>query len=77
MLFRSNSSAKSLLDEIKDQNPDEALVSTIALEKEINTFFRLQNPTVIAMLQAEFPDMPDNPDPQAVFLKLRELRNNW
>ena len=58
-----NSSAKSLLDEIKDQNPDEALVSTIALEKEINTFFRLQNPTVIAMLQAEFPDMPDNPDP--------------
>ena len=72
-----NSSAKSLLDEIKDQNPDEALVSTIALEKEINTFFRLQNPTVIAMLQAEFPDMPDNPDPQAVFLKLRELRNNW
>ena len=72
-----NSSAKSLLDEIKDQNPDEALVSTIALEKEINTFFRLQNPTVIAMLQAEFPDMSDNPDPQAVFLKLRELRNNW
>ncbi|MED5385289.1 MAG: hydroxyacylglutathione hydrolase [Pseudomonadota bacterium] len=72
-----NSSAKSLLDEIKDQNPDEALVSTIALENEINTFFRLQNPTVIAMLQAEFPDMPDNPDPQAVFLKLRELRNNW
>ena len=72
-----NSSAKSLLGEIKDQNPDEALVSTIALEKEINTFFRLQNPTVIAMLQAEFPDMPDNPDPQAVFLKLRELRNNW
>ena len=72
-----NSSAKSLLDEIKDQNPDEALVSTIALEKEINTFFRLQNSTVIAMLQAEFPDMPDNPDPQAVFLKLRELRNNW
>ncbi len=72
-----NSNAKSLLDEIKDQNPDEALVSTIALEKEINTFFRLQNPTVIAMLQAEFPDLPDNPDPQAVFLKLRELRNNW
>ena len=72
-----NSSAKSLLDEIKGQNPDEALVSTIALEKEINTFFRLQNPTVIAMLQTEFPDMPDNPDPQAVFLKLRELRNNW
>ena len=72
-----NSSAKSLLDEIKDQNPDEALGSTIALEKEINTFFRLQNPTVIAMLQAEFPDMPDNHDPQAVFVKLRELRNNW
>jgi hydroxyacylglutathione hydrolase len=49
----------------------------MALEKEINAFFRLQNPTVIATLQAEFPDLPDDPDPEIVFLKLRELRNKW
>jgi|TARA_B100001167_G_C16721113_1_gene281255 hydroxyacylglutathione hydrolase len=72
-----NARAKSLLEEIKEQNPDEALVSTMALEKEINAFFRLQNPTVIATLQAEFPDLPDDPDPEIVFLKLRELRNKW
>jgi hydroxyacylglutathione hydrolase len=66
-----------LLEEIKEQNPDEALVSTMALEKEINSFFRLQNPTVIATLQAEFPNLPDDPDPEIVFIKLRELRNKW
>ena len=72
-----NSRAKSLLAEIKDQDPAAALVSTIGLEREINTFFRLQNPTVIATLKAEFSDLPDDPDPQMVFLKLRELRNTW
>ena len=72
-----NARAKSLLADIKDQDPAAALVSTIGLEREINTFFRLQNPTVIATLKADFPDMPDDPDPQIVFLKLRELRNTW
>jgi len=24
-----------------------------------------------------FPDLPENPDPRSVFLKLRELRNKW
>jgi len=72
-----NAKAKSLLDEIKDQDPDSALVSTLAMEKEVNTFFRLHNPTVIATLKTEFPDMPDDPDPETVFLKLRELRNRW
>ena len=24
-----------------------------------------------------FPDLPENPDPKTVFLKLRELRNKW
>lgn len=72
-----NARAKTLLGEIKDQDPAAALVSTFAMEKEINTFFRLQNPSVIAKLKAEFPDMEDDPDPQTVFLKLRELRNSW
>ena len=72
-----NERARSLLAELTDQDPNQALVSTLALEKEINTFFRLRNPTVIAELQAAFPDLADDPDPKTVFLKLRELRNSW
>jgi hydroxyacylglutathione hydrolase len=72
-----NPRAQALLDEIEDQDPNAALVSTLALEKEVNTFFRLHNPTVIARLREAFPDLPDDPDPKTVFLKLRELRNSW
>ncbi|HHH29437.1 MAG TPA: hydroxyacylglutathione hydrolase [Polyangiaceae bacterium] len=72
-----NARAKALQDEVKDQDPNAPLVTTLALEKEINTFFRLQSPTVIAKLREAFPDLPDEPDEKTVFLKLRELRNRW
>lgn len=72
-----NEKAQSLLDDIRNQNPDDALVTTLALEKEVNTFFRLRSPPVIAKLREEFPDLPDDPDAKTVFLKLRELRNSW
>ena len=72
-----NRRAAKLLDEVGGQNPDKALVSTLALEKEINTFFRLHSPSVIARLREAFPDLPEAPDPKTVFLKLRELRNKW
>ena len=52
-------------------------MTTLALEKEINTFFRLASPSVIRQLRKVFPDLPDDPDPKTVFLKLRELRNKW
>ncbi len=72
-----NGAARELLEQVAFQDPNEALVSTLAMEKEINTFFRLQSPTVIARLREEFPDLPDDPDTRTVFLKLRELRNTW
>lgn len=72
-----NRRAAQLLDEVAGQNPDAPLVSTLALEMEINTFFRLHSPSVIARLREAFPDLPDAPDPQTVFVKLRELRNKW
>ncbi|MFP6780802.1 MAG: hydroxyacylglutathione hydrolase, partial [Gammaproteobacteria bacterium] len=31
----------------------------------------------IARLRESFGDLPDDPDPKTVFLKLRELRNSW
>ncbi|MFQ5973083.1 MAG: hydroxyacylglutathione hydrolase [Alphaproteobacteria bacterium] len=72
-----NEQARSLREEVREQDPDAALVSTLALEKEINTFFRLNSPTIIARLREAFPDLPDEPDQRTVFLKLRELRNKW
>jgi hydroxyacylglutathione hydrolase len=53
------------------------MITTLGLEKEINTFFRLTSPSVIARLRESFPDLPDEVDPKTVFLKLRELRNSW
>ena len=72
-----NSRAAALLDDVEDQDTNRALVTTLALEKEINTFFRLHSPSVIARLREAFPDLPDEPDARTVFLKLRELRNSW
>ena len=72
-----NERARQLLSEIGDQDPNAALVSTLALEKKVNAFFRLQSTTVIARLRDAFPDLPDRPDARTVFLKLRELRNSW
>ena len=72
-----NARAPELLGEVADQDPNQALVSTLGLEKEINTFFRLHSPSVIARLREAFPDLPDEPDEKTVFLKLRELRNSW
>ncbi len=73
----ANARAPELLAEVAAQDPAAALVSTLGLEKEINTFFRLHSPSVIARLREAFPDLPDEPDEKTVFLKLRELRNAW
>jgi len=72
-----NKRAKEMLDRVGGQDPGKAYVSTLGVEREINTFFRLSSPSVIATLRAAFPDLPDNPDERTVFLKLRELRNSW
>ncbi len=72
-----NRAAAELLEKCKNQDPAHALLTTLGQEKEINTFFRLQSPTIVAKLAEEFPEIGDNPDARTVFLKLRELRNSW
>jgi hydroxyacylglutathione hydrolase len=72
-----NKKAATLLEKVRDQDPNQALVTSLGLEKEINTFFRLHSPSVIAALREKFPDLPDELDAKTVFLKLRELRNSW
>ena len=73
----NNRRAQEMLDKLTGQDPSHAYVSTLDVEREVNTFFRLTSPTVIARLREAFPDLPDKPDPKMVFLKLRELRNKW
>ncbi len=72
-----NDVARRMIERFRDQDPDDAKVTTIAEEREINTFFRLDSPGVIDNLVSEFPEIGDSPDARTVFLKLRELRNRW
>ena len=66
---------KKALDASHD--PEKPLVTTLAMEKEINTFFRLTSSTVIDRLREVFPNMSETPSQKEVFIKLRELRNSW
>lgn len=72
-----NKAAKDLLEELQGQDPDNARITTLGVERQINAFLRLDSPSVIAGLKEKFSDLPDTPDAETVFLKLRELRNNW
>ena len=72
-----NTVAKNLLKELKDQDLKNARITTLGLERQINTFLRLEQPTIQEGIKKEFPNLPDKLDKKTVFLKLRELRNNW
>lgn len=72
-----NADAEALLPKVTGHDPAAAHVTTLGEEKRINTFLRLRSPAVIAALREAFPDLPEQPDPKTVFVKLRELRNRW
>jgi hydroxyacylglutathione hydrolase len=72
-----NQVARKLLADVEHQDPNQALITDMALEKQINTFFRLDSVEVIENLRQSFPDMPADPGPETVFLALRQLRNSW
>ena len=71
-----NVEAARALEAAKSQDPSTARVTTLGEEKRVNTFFRLQNPEVIARLRERFPDIGEKPDARTIFIKLRELRNS-
>lgn len=58
-------------------DPSKPLVTTLAMEREINTFFRLTSATLIRELRNSNPELSPDPSPKEVFLGLRELRNHW
>ncbi|MDB5742064.1 MAG: Hydroxyacylglutathione hydrolase [Polaromonas sp.] len=72
-----NAAAQALLPTVAGHDPASSAVTTLAEEKRINTFLRLDSPSLIATLRERFPDLPDHPDARTVFTRLRELRNQW
>ena len=72
-----NEAAAEMLARFEKQDPAQAVVTSLGQEKSYNTFFRLKNPVIIERLQQHFPELGADPDPEDVFLALRELRNSW
>lgn len=72
-----NAQAQALLQTVADQDGDAAPVLTLAQEKQHNTFFRLDQPTLIAKLRESLPELPAKPSARDVFVALRGLRNRW
>jgi hydroxyacylglutathione hydrolase len=73
-----NEEAARLLRELQDADPAQhPLVTTLGLEREINSFLRLTSETIIHRLRESFPALPQQPTPKEVFLHLRQLRNQW
>jgi len=72
-----NAAAQALLPDVTAHDPATSVVTTLQQEKQINTFLRLTSPSVIEKLREDFPELPERPDAKTVFVKLRELRNQW
>lgn len=72
-----NEAAQQMIADYENQDLNDALVTTLSQEREMNVFFRLTSPSVIARLAEQHTDVSEQPNPRVVFLKLRELRNSW
>jgi hydroxyacylglutathione hydrolase len=72
-----NAVARQMKDRLATTAPLAMPLTTLGEEKHFNTFLRLGSPGIIAGLRRQFPDLPEHPAPRDVFIRLRELRNNW
>lgn len=72
-----NAAAATLLARLDGAEGESAPLTSLADERRINTFFRLQSREIIERLREAFPELPAQPSPKEVFLRLRELRNRW
>jgi hydroxyacylglutathione hydrolase len=72
-----NAVAQGMATNLDGVLPLDLPITTLAEEKQFNTFLRLTNPAIIAGLREQFPDLPPEPTPREVFVALRALRNKW
>ncbi|WP_298773892.1 hydroxyacylglutathione hydrolase [uncultured Shewanella sp.] len=70
-----NIQAAELLAVVNRQDPENRMVTTLGIERQINPFFRLQNEEIISNLKNELNDQQT--DPKSVFIGLRNLRDRW
>lgn len=73
----SNPAIAEWLLQAERHDPHQPLVTTLAVEKQINPFFRLNSATLIQALRPDFPTLAAHPDNREIFICLRELRNRW
>ncbi len=70
-----NAFISELLAEVKQQSPETRSITTLALEKRVNPFLRLNSASIRQKLRENFPDMGESD--QDVFVHLRKLRDQW
>jgi hydroxyacylglutathione hydrolase len=73
----SNQAARELAQSVNGLAATDVPTLTLGEEKQVNVFFRLDQPEIIAGLKRARPAMMTETTPRAVFLALRDLRNRW
>lgn len=73
----SNQKARALAQRVAGLAANDMPILSLSEEKQINVFFRLDSPEIIAGLRKARPKWSSEPSPREVFLALRELRNRW
>ena len=73
----SNGAARELAQRITGLAAPDMPVLTLGEEQQVNVFFRLDQPEIIAGVKRARPAMLAETTPRAVFLALRDLRNRW
>jgi hydroxyacylglutathione hydrolase len=73
----SNAAARALLQRCAALAAEAVPVMTLAEERQVNGFLRLQSAEIIAGLRQLRPAWRAEPSDREVFLALRELRNRW
>lgn len=74
-LVPDNRAAKKLLAKVEQQTPDDRIVTTLAMERKVNPFFRLGDRNIKRALKDRFDDL--NEDRESVFIAIRTLRDDW
>ncbi|HEY6452525.1 MAG TPA: hydroxyacylglutathione hydrolase [Steroidobacteraceae bacterium] len=73
----SNRPARELAQRVTGLPAADMPVLSLAEEKQVNVFLRLDSPEIIDGLQRSRRVSSSDPTPREVFLALRELRNRW
>lgn len=73
----SNQAARELAQRVTGLAATDMPVLNLEQERQVNVFFRLDQPEIIAGVSRARPAMLAQTTPRAVFLALRDLRNRW